>query len=1003
MPSDTSERGLEILIVAALTGSRNDAAPTDDADEIRDPQVPYAGAGYVLGDPQDYDRDHAVDLAKLLAFLQATQPQVYEQLGLAQDGPPRLKFLARLQGEIAKRGVVDVLRKGIKHGPASVDFFYGTPSPGNVRSVERFAANLFSVTQQLCYSKDETQLALDLALFINGLPVATFELKNRLTRQSVGDAVQQYKRDRDPRELLFQFGRCLVHFAVDDQEVRFCTHLQGKDSWFLPFNKGYNDGTGNPPNPHGLKTDYLWREILTRAGLTDIIENYAQVVEEKDERTGRKKALQIFPRYHQLDVVRKLLADTRSHGAGQRYLIQHSAGSGKSNSIAWLAHQFVGLERDSVSVFDSVIVVTDRRVLDKQIRDTIRQFAQVAATVGHAEHSGDLCKFLASGKKIIITTVQKFPVILDEIGNEHRGRTFAILIDEAHSSQGGRTAAKMNIALSAQGGEQDEEETTEDKITRIMEARKMLPNASYLAFTATPKNKTLEIFGEPWPEGGVVKHRPFHSYTMKQAIQERFILDVLHHYTPVASYYRLAKIVEDDPEFDTQKAQRKLRRYVESHEHAIHAKAEIMVDHFHEQALAKHKIGGQARAMVVTSGVERAIQYFYAIRDYLQERKSPYRAIVAFSGEHEYAGQRVTEASLNGFSSNLIPERFREEPYRFLICAEKFQTGYDEPLLHTMYVDKPLSGIKAVQTLSRLNRAHPKKHDTCILDFQNYADTIQAAFEDYYRTTILSEETDPNKLHDLKADLDGYQVYDDTAVDQLVERYLGGADRDQLDPILDACVAIYVDTLDEDGQVDFKGKAKAFVRTYGFLASVLPFSNAAWEKLSIFLNFLIPKLQAPREEDLSKGILEAIDMDSYRVEVRAAMPIGLADQNAEIEPVPTVGGGRMPEPELDRLSNILRAFNDQFGNIEWKDADKIRQVIAEEIPTKVAADKAYQNAMQHSDKQNARIEHDRALQRVLVELLSDHTELFKQFSDNAAFKKWLTDTIFSATYNPPAA
>ena len=998
--TDTSEKGLESLIVTALTGHRDDSTLTGGG--VHDPGALYGGAGYVLGDPRDYDRDHAVDLVKLLAFLQTTQPRVCEQLDLTKDGPPRLKFLARLQGEIARRGVVDVLRKGIHHGPASVDLFYGTPSPGNTRAVERFTANLFSVTRQLRYSKDETQLALDLALFINGLPVATFELKNRLTKQTVDDAVQQYKRDRDPRALLFQFGRCLVHFAVDDQEVRFCTHLKGKDSWFLPFNKGYNDGAGNPPNPHGLKTDYLWREVLTREGLTDIIENYAQVVEEKDERTGRRKAQQIFPRYHQRDVVRKLLADVRVRGAGQRYLIQHSAGSGKSNSIAWLAHQLVGLEQDSVPRFDSVIVVTDRKVLDKQIRDTIRQFAQVAATVGHAEHSGDLRRFLASGKKIIITTVQKFPFILDEIGHDHRGRTFAILIDEAHSSQGGQTAAKMNMALSAQGGEQ-EEETTEDAINRLMEARKMLPNASYFAFTATPKNKTLEIFGAPWPDGGVVKHRPFHSYTMKQAIQEGFILDVLQHYTPVASYYRLAKTIEDDPEFDTQKAQKKLRRYVESHDHAIRAKAEIMVDHFHEQVLARHKIGSQARAMVVTSGIERAIQYFHAMRDYLQERKSPYRAIVAFSGEHAYGGQQVTEASLNGFASTRIPERIREEPYRFLICADKFQTGYDEPLLHTMYVDKPLSGIKAVQTLSRLNRAHPQKHDTFILDFQNDADTIQAAFEDYYRTTILSEETDPNKLHDLKADLDGYQVYDDTRVEQLVERYLSGADRDRLDPILDACVATYVDTLDEDGQVDFKGKAKTFVRTYGFLAAVLPFTNAAWEKLAIFLNFLILKLPAPKEEDLSRGILEAIDMDSYRVEVRAAMPISLADAEAEIEPVPTRGGGRMPEPELERLSNILRVFNDQFGNIEWRDADKIRQVIAEEIPTKVAADKAYQNAMQHSDKQNARIEHDKALQRVLVELLSDHTELFKQFSDNTAFKKWLADMTFATTYNPPTA
>ncbi len=434
-----------------------------------------------------------------------------------------------------------------------------------------------------------------------------------------------------------------------------------------------------------------------------------------------------------------------------------------------------------------MIVVTDRRVLDKQIRDTIKQFAQVSATVGHAEHSGDLRRFLSSGKKIIITTVQKFPFILDEIGDEHRWRTFAILIDEAHSSHGGRAAAQMNIALSAKGGEEDEE-TAEDAINRIIEARKMLPNASYFAFTATPKNKTLEIFGDPYPDGTTIKHRPFHSYTMKQAIQEGFILDVLQHYTPVESYYRLMKTVEDDPEFDVKKAQRKLRHYVESHERAIRQKAEIMVDHFHEQVLAKQKIGGQARAMVVTSGIERAIQYFHAIRDYLRERKSPWQAIVAFSGEHEYGGQKVTEASLNGFPSNKIEEKIREDPYRLLICADKYQTGYDEPLLHTMYVDKPLSGIKAVQTLSRLNRAHPKKHDTFVLDFMNDADTIRAAFEDYYRTTILSEETDPNKLHDLKADLDGSQVYAQGQVEQLVALYLGGADRDQLDPILDACV-----------------------------------------------------------------------------------------------------------------------------------------------------------------------------------------------------------------------
>jgi type I restriction enzyme R subunit len=967
--TDTSEKGLESLIVADMTA-----------------------AGWIAGNPSQYDREFAVDLTQLSGFLDATQPDLSDALDLANASPTRQKFLARLQGEITKRGVIDVLRHGAKHGPHHIDLFYGTPSPGNVRAAERFAQNRFSVTRQLRYSRDETQHALDLGLFLNGLPIATFELKNSLTKQTVQDAVQQFKRDRDPRELIFQFGCCMAHFAVDDHEVRFCTHLKGKASWFLPFNRGWNDGAGNPPNPEGLKTDYLWKRILTPRGLTGILENYAQIVERKDPKTGKKTRVQVFPRYHQLDVVRKLLATAAKQGAGKRYLIQHSAGSGKSNSIAWLAHQLIGLKHGQGEAFDSIIVVTDRILLDQQIRDTIKEFAQVGSTVGHAEHSGDLRKFIESGKKIIISTIQKFPFILDEIGSEHRGRKFAIIIDEAHSSQGGRASGALNEALA------DPEDTINDALQKRMEARKMLKNASYFAFTATPKNKTLEIFGEAYNEGGQVKHRPFHSYSMKEAIQEGFILDVLMNYTPVDSYYKLVKTVEADPEFDTKKARKKLRRYVESHDHAIRLKAEIMVDHFHEQVLALNKIGGQARAMVVTSGIERAIQYFHAIRDYLKEQKSPHQAIVAFSGEHEYGGVKVTEASLNGFPSNKIADKIQDDPYRFLVCADKFQTGYDEPLLHTMYVDKQLSGIKAVQTLSRLNRAHPLKHDVFVLDFMNDVDTIQAAFADYYRTTILSEETDPNKLHDLKADLDGYQVYTDGQIDELVNLYLGGADRDRLDPILDACVATYNEQLDEDGQVDFKGKAKAFNRTYGFLASILPYTQSGWEKLSIFLNFLIPKLPAPQEADLSKGILEAIDMDSYRVEKKAAMRVQLPDQDAEIEPVPTSGGGRKPEPELDVLSNIIKTFNDQFGNIPWTDADRVRRLITEDIPAKVAADTAFQNAKQNSDRQNARIEHDKALGRAMTDVLKDDTELFKQFSDNESFRRWLTDMVFTITY-----
>ena len=966
--TDTSEAGLESLIV-------------------RDMQ----DCGWLPGNSQDYDRGYCVDIAHLQAFVLATQPKLAEAFDLANDSPTRRQFLARLEKEIGSRGVIDVLRRGIKHLAHDLTLFYATPSADNAKAVALHALNRFSVTRQLRYSRDETRRALDLGLFINGLPIATFELKNSLTKQTVADAIEQYKLDRDPKEPLFRFGRCVVHFAVDDSESMMCTELKGKASWFLPFNRGYNDGAGNPPNPDGLKTAYLWQQLLTPGGLTNILENYAQIVEEKNPKTGRKKLKQVFPRFHQLEVVRKLLADVAREGAGKRYLIQHSAGSGKSNSIAWLAHQLTGVRKDDRDVFDSIIIITDRRLLDQQIEATIKQFAQVGATVGHADHSGDLRKFIQAGKKIIISTVQKFPFILDEIGDQHRGRSFAIIIDEAHSSQGGKTAAAMSEALA------DPEDEINDALQKRMDARRMLERASYFAFTATPKNKTLEMFGieQPPDAEGKVKFKPFHNYSMKQAIEERFILDVLKCYTPVESYYKLVKTVEGDPEFDTKRARKKLRRYVESHDHAIRLKAEIMVDHFHEQVLALNKIGGKARAMVICSGIERAIQYFHAIKAYLQERKSPYQGIVAFSGEPEYQGVKVTESSLNGFPSNDIADKIQEDPYRFLICADKFQTGYDEPLLHTMYVDKPLSGIQAVQTLSRLNRAHPQKHDVFVLDFMNNSETIKQAFADYYRTTILSDKTDPNKLHDLKSDLDEHQVYSPEQIDAFVALYLAGAEREKLDPILDVCVATYKERLDEDGQVDFKGKAKAFTRTYNFLASILPYTNGEWEKLSILLNFLVPKLPAPKEEDLAKGILDSIDMDSYRVEKKAAMKVLLPDDHAEVEPMPVAGGGRKVEPELDRLSNILKSFNEQFGTL-FTDADRIMKRIHEDIAPRVAADGPYRNAKQNTPN-TARIELDAALMRVIGTLLKDDTEFYKQFVQNESFRRFVTDRVQELT------
>ena len=982
--SNTKEDGLETIIVDWLVKHN----------------------GYEQGTNADYNKEYAIDETRLFRFLADTQPDEMEKLAVFKSEQKKRTFLNRLQGELAKRGIIDVLRNGIKVYPADLIMFYLTPNENNDTAKALYAKNIFSVTRQLRYSIDAGKLALDLCIFINGLPVITFELKNQLTKQNVENAVQQYKDDRSPKEQIFSFKRCMVHFAVDDDRVKFCTKLAAQDSWFLPFDKGYNDGAGNPPNPNGLKTDYLWKEILTKDKLTRIIESYAQVVTEVDEETKKKTVKQIFPRYHQLDVVEKLIADVEANGVGNRYLIQHSAGSGKSNSIAWLAYRLMELEKDAHPIFNSILVVTDRRILDKQIRDNIKQFAQVGNVVAWAEHSGDLRKAITDGKRIIITTIEKFPYVVPDIGAEHKDNKFAILIDEAHSGQNGRNSAQMNLALSGLASDNDMDH--EDKINAMMEGRKLLKNASYFAFTATPKNKTLETFGKKltdekgnpiYNEDGTQKALAFHVYTMKQAIQEGFILDVLKNYTPIDSFYKLKKIVEDDPQFDKKKAQKKLRAFVESDSYTIDKKAAMMVEHFHEQVIAKGKIGGQARAMVVTSSIPRCIEYFYAINKHLAERHSPYKAIVAFSGDHKYNGQEppLTSAIMNGFADSKIPKEFKKDPYRFLVVADMFQTGFDEPLLHTMYVDKQLYDIQAVQTLSRLNRCHPKKHDTCVLDFANKPEIIQESFSRYYRTTILSGETDPNKLYDLISAMEKHQVYSRDDIENEVNLYLNGAQRDKLDYILDVCTNIYK-TLEIEEQIEFKSSAKAFCRTYGFLGAILPYGNPEWEKLSIFLNLLIPKLPSPQDDDLSQGILETIDLDSYRTEARETMSIQLDDADSEMAPVPAGKSGHIVSPEMDLLSIIVSEFNDMFGNIDWKEPDNARRQILE-IPAMVSKDEKYRNAMRNSDEQSAKLESERALQQVIFSIMADNMEIFKQYQDNPSFKKWLSDLVFNLTYN----
>ena len=975
MPTNTSEKGLEAIIAAHLVEHN----------------------GYVQGASQDYNADYALDTARVETFLQDTQPQkVAESLAFASPHNKH-QFFERLKNEISKRGIIDVLRKGYRYNTNHFDMYFPLPSELNNTAKQLYAKNIFSVIRQLHYSKTDAALSLDVAIFLNGLPLITFELKNQFTGQSVSNAIQQYRKDRDSRELIFMPKRCAVHFAVDDEQVMMCGELKGDASWFLPFNKGVEGSAGNPVNPNGLKTAYLWEEVLTKQSLSDIIENYAQVIKETDDKTGKVKSEKsIFPRYHQLDAVRFFVRETREKPVGQRFLIQHSAGSGKSNTITWLAYQLVQQLRGTEPLFNSVIVVTDRINLDKQIKGNILAFNQLGNIVGWADSSDKLRSELQSGKKIIITTIHKFQFILETIGKSLADRNFAIVIDDAHSSQNGSLSASMGMALQGKTGA--EEEDLEDKINTIIEGRQMVKNANYYAFTATPKNKTLEMFGCPIPrEDGTKSFEPHHIYTMRQAMQEGFILDVLKNYTPYQSYYKIIKSVQDDPEFDKKQSQKKLRWFVESRPETIEKKAAIIVRHFTESVLGKGKIGGQARAMVVTAGIDRAIEYYFAVTQQLSQINSRYKAIIAFSGEKEYGGKTVTESSINGFPSPEIESRMKQDPYRILIVADKFQTGYDEPLLHTMYVDKGLSDIKAVQTLSRLNRSHPKKNDTFVLDFANDPEDIKTAFQRYYKMTSLSQETDPNKLNDLLQELDGYNIYTRDDVQTFNEKYWGNSPREELDPILDVSVENFKNNLTENDQIACKGSMKAFVRTYTFLAAIMPFKSQEWEMLHTFYKFLVAKLPKLRSEDWTEGLLESINFDQLRVSKKEDAQIELDNQNAEIEPIPLDGGGGKPDPDFDKLSNILDEFNQLFGAIDWQFPDKVRQEI-QQLPQQLADNEAFSNAARNSDKQTAQIECNSALQDIIIRNMAAQSELSRYFLENEQFRSFLNERVFSQAF-----
>lgn len=1005
--TDTSEKGLEVLITQHL----------------------FLVNGFEERHFDQYNRSECVDEELLFQFLEATQPKEVAKLKQSHGSNfrPRILYLVNRKikdetvvNEKCLGGIINLLRTDITDGNTGIKLklFYDKPvSNLNPKDAELYEKNIFSVTRQVHFST-KNEKSLDLVVFINGMPVITFELKNELTKQNVKDAIKQYKTTRDPKEELFRLARCLVHFAVDTEQVWMCTHLKGESSFFLPFNKGNNNGAGNPPNPSGIKTDYLWKEILTKDSITNIIQNYVQLIEEESEKIlpdgkikKEKVKKMIFPRYHQLDSVRNLLADAKENGAGKRYLIQHSAGSGKSNSISWLAHQLVGLfdKNNTSAVFDSVIVVTDRIVLDSQIQRNIKQFEQILGLVEHIDKgSKHLKEALEEGKKIIITTIQKFPYIVNEIG-ELPGNKFAIIIDEAHSSQSGNTAGKLNATLSKEfeikdlgGGEivyvnkkTGEELTGEDIIAYLVESKKMLTNSSYFAFTATPKPKTLELFGVKFRDGDKDKFRAFHLYSMKQAIQEHFIEDVLLNYTTYNSHFALLKKIEDDPLFDKRKAQKKLKIYVESHELNIARKTAVMVEHFMDAVIAKKKINGLAKAMVVTSSRRNAVKYKKAFDTYLKENNIPYKAIVAYSGEID--GQ--TESSLNGFSSATIPDEFKKVNNRFLIVANKYQTGFDQPLLHTMYVDKKLGGVSAVQTLSRLNRTTSGKTDTFVLDFANSTEEIQNSFEPYYETTILGEATDPNKLFDLQNALDAYQIYTNAQVQDFSDKIVQNVPVDQLHIILDAAANVFRTMLDEKSQEDFRAKCKSYVRLYVFLAQIVPFTNPYLERLYIFLNHLQNKILREQGEDLAQGVLDTIDLDSYRLQKQGEFRITL-QQGDELLPASEMAS-RAAEPELETLSNIVKAFNDRFGTT-FTNEDKVRKMAADlmqDVKTDQAAMDNINASLNKNDIQNAQITFTDILKEKMINHIDSNFEVFKEYNDNPEFKAFLAGQMFKLLIN----
>lgn len=972
--------------------------------------------GWSSGNKADFDAKLALDKKAVLDFVKDSQIEKWNKFVQFYAKDAEDKFISRLVKELDLRGMLDCLRHGITDSGIKFKLAYFKPDSNlNPETLKLYEKNKLYCTRQVKFSADNNK-TIDLLLSINGLPVATCELKNQFTGQNVQHAIRQYRDDRDPRELIFQFKnhakRALAHFALDSDEVYFTTKLDNKQTRFFPFNKGFETGAGNPPNPEGYKTAYFWEEILQKDSWLEIVGRFIHLQTDEYRVDGRlfKKYAMIFPRYHQLDAVRRLSKDSKASGAGKNYLIQHSAGSGKSNSIAWLAYRLSSLyNKNDKRIFDSVIVVTDRNVLDQQLQNTIYQFEHKQGVVEKIDKdSQQLAEAIINGKNIIITTLQKFPFALGHIADVP-GRNYAVIIDEAHSSQGGRASLKMNETLANKNVSLEEsekieaeiegaEDETEDFIRETIRKQGKQANVSTYAFTATPKPKTLEVFGDRDEQG---RPQPFHLYSMRQAIEEGFILDVLKNYVTYKHFFQLSKEIEDDPEISKRKATKAIARFVSLHPHILSQKTEVMVEHFRQVVMKK--IGGKAKAMVVTSSRKHALRYFEEFKKYIKENGySEIKPLVAFSGTviDDFYPEGKTEAALNGFGEKELPERFATDEYKVLLVADKYQTGFDQPLLHTMYVDKRLSGVKAVQTLSRLNRTHAGKEDTFVLDFVNEREDILKSFQPYYELTTMNETTDPNHLYDLKNKLDASGVYHQSEVDSFAQVFykpsangFHAQEQGKLYRFTDPAVVRYKDIKTEEKQDEFKGSLKSYVNIYSFLSQIMPFQDVDLEKLFSYGRLLLTRLP---KTDISERLKldNEVDLQYYRLTKIAEDDLVLKIQGEDTLKPATEAGIKRAEDEKEKLSTIINVLNDKYGT-DFTEADKL---FFDQIEEELFSDDELKQWAINNPPDAFKFPFDEMFITKLIERMDSNGEIFEKIMSNPEFKEdvseWLRNRIY---------